>query len=186
MNVSLCEYHYGSLLFWKYEYGSASTLGSLVSIDKELESKRCVDFICTKGSEIMLFSSDEYIAPRLDVNIAHGAVGSAHQICHGDRWASSIGKINGSVESRVGRRRAVQEGSSARNAAGASAGLLVELLPDPPGAIDHAVVEVEGLRTLAWGIHITKEYWKGFEWKGRRTGSPGEAKRSRPGSPPRA
>jgi hypothetical protein len=81
--------------------------------------------------------------PRLQVNVAQRPLSRAHQVVHLDRWSSSVPKVNNGVKRGVSGRNLVEESASAGDALGALARLLVQLLPHPPGAIDHPVVQVE-------------------------------------------
>jgi len=86
--------------------------------------------------------------PHLQINIAKRSCNRAHQIPHplapSPRLARRIAHLNRGIERGIGRRRHVQESTGASNALCAEALGDVEVLPDPPDAVDLRVVEVEG------------------------------------------
>ena len=81
--------------------------------------------------------------PRMQsqVDVAERPLGRAHEVTHGDGWAGSIAQVNRRVERRVSGWRDVKESIGARDLVFALG--RVQHLPDPPGTVNHPVVEVE-------------------------------------------
>lgn len=77
------------------------------------------------------------------VDIAQRPRRRFHQIRHDYGRASSVANVNRGAKRGVGGRGRVEKGACAGDAGLADACGAVELLPDPPDAVDHAVVEVE-------------------------------------------
>ena len=75
------------------------------------------------------------------IDVAERSCGRAHEVTHGDGRPGSIAQVNRRVERRVSGWRDVKESVSARDLVGALG--RVQHLPDPPGAVNHPVVEVE-------------------------------------------
>lgn len=90
---------------------------------------------------------------RLQVDVAERTRNGTHEIPHSNSLTTSITNINERVKSSVRRRGAIQESTSARN----SIQTLVEVqvLPDPPGAINHTMVEPES-RVTRTNKYITR------------------------------
>ena len=75
------------------------------------------------------------------VDVAERPLGRAHEVTHGDSRAGGIAQVNRRVERRVSGWRDVKESVGARYLVYAVG--RVQHLPDPPGAVNHPVMEVE-------------------------------------------
>ena len=111
----------------------------------------------------------QYLYVRITERSRHGA----HGVPYGDRTRVGITQIHAIIECSIGRSRVCQDDCPID---GFHAGLRLEILPGPPGAINLAMVqEKPGRVSVCHIIHSMEECYHG---------SPGDATKSEPGSPP--
>lgn len=80
----------------------------------------------------------------LQVNITERPIRSTHNIFHTQSSFPSIPQVKRRLQRGIRTRRRVQKRARSSNPISAKRSLRVQVLPDPPNAVDHRMVQIEG------------------------------------------